>query len=62
MNILCVRFMVSIRYLRMNGGDTQPVGKMKRSPVEEWEVGAILRPWEMKKVETLIQAPRHHQN
>jgi len=27
--------MVSIRYLRMSGEDTLPVGKMKRFPAEE---------------------------
>jgi len=32
---LHVCFIVSIRYLRMNGEDTQLVGKMKRSPAEE---------------------------
>lgn len=34
-HILCVCFMVSVRYLRMNGEDTQLVGKMKRSHAEE---------------------------
>lgn len=35
MHILYVCLVISIRYLRMNGEDILPVGKMKRYPAEE---------------------------